>query len=302
MKALQERKYEDFPLPALRAYESEPSSLHGLRVSEGEYWEKYYNCIGDNGCGFEWNNGVLEEKTMGDHLSYVMADWFHSLLKEYLRARPVAKIFGTDLGFRLVLPQVTVIRRPDMSLVLNTNPVRFGLLDRSYSGVFDMCFEFISDSKQEHADRDTVEKRSEYAAGGVKEYFILDRFGTETAFYRLNSRGGYSPIPPTSEGVIRSGVLPGFQFREDDLYTCPSLEELAEDPVYKSFVLKERNEAEAERKRAGKAEKTAEAERKRAGKAEKTAEAERKRADKAEKTALKMAEKLRAMGIDPESL
>ncbi len=52
----------------------------------------------------------------------------------------------------------------------------------------------------------------------------------------------------------------------------------------------ERKKAEAEKKRA---EKKAEAEKKRADKAEKTAEAERKKA-------LKMAEKLRALGIDPD--
>ncbi len=320
MIALQEKKYKDFLLPVSKAGESEPLSLRGLEVSEEEYWKKYYEYAGDNDYSFEWNNGVLEEKPMGDHLSYLMSDWFHSLLKEYLKVHPDATIFGADLGFRLELSGKTVIRRPDMSLILNTNPVPFYLLDRSYQGVFDMCFEFLSDSEDEYAERDTVEKRSEYAAGGVKEYFILDRLGIETAFYRLNSRGFYSPIRPVSGGVIRSKVLPGFQFRIMDLYNRPGFEEMAEDPLYKHFVLKnwqaERSradeaekragkaekKAEAERKRAGTSEKKAEAERKRAGMAEKKAEAERKRAGNVEKTALKLAEKLREMGIDPESL
>ncbi|MCP4345066.1 MAG: Uma2 family endonuclease, partial [Desulfobacterales bacterium] len=217
---------------------------------------------------------------------------FHSLLKEYLEVHPDAVIFGTDLGFRPELPGKKVIRKPDMSLILKTNPVSFDLLDRSYNGVFDMCFEFLSDSKEEYAERDTVKKRSEYAGGGVKEYFILDRLGTETDLYRLNRRGFYSPIRPTSGGVIKSKVLPGFQFRIQDLYDRPGFEEMANDPVYKHFVLKK---WQAERGRADEAEK-------RAGKAEKTLKAERKRAGKAEKTALKLAEKLREMGIDPESL
>ncbi|MCP4106665.1 MAG: Uma2 family endonuclease [Desulfobacteraceae bacterium] len=69
----------------------------------------------------------------------------------------------------------------------------------------------------------------------------------------------------------------------------------AERKRAEKIVEAERKKAEAEKKRAGKAEKKAEAEKKRAGKAEKIAEAERKKAQK-------MAEKLRALGIDPESL
>ncbi|MCP4111621.1 MAG: hypothetical protein GY749_39890 [Desulfobacteraceae bacterium] len=129
MIALQKKKYKDILLPVSEADESE---LHGLEVSEEEYWEKYYEYAGDNDYSFEWNNGVLEEKPMGDHLSYLMSDWFHSLLKEYLEVHPDAVIFGTDLGFRLELPKKKVIRKPDMSLILKTNPVSFDLLDRSY--------------------------------------------------------------------------------------------------------------------------------------------------------------------------
>ncbi|MCP4111355.1 MAG: Uma2 family endonuclease [Desulfobacteraceae bacterium] len=69
----------------------------------------------------------------------------------------------------------------------------------------------------------------------------------------------------------------------------------AEKKRAEKAVEAERKKAEAERKKAGDERKKAEAERKRAGKAEKTAEAERKKARK-------LAEKLRALGIDPENL
>ncbi len=286
--------HEILPPPGIVADEPEPLSLHGLRVSEEEYWEKYY----DNDRIFEWNDGVLEEKPMGDHLSYLMSDWFHSLLKEYLEANPVAKIFGTDLGFRLVLPKTTVIRRPDLSVVLNSNPVRFGLLDRSYEGTFDICFEFLSDSDRKAAERDTLEKKSEYCAGGIREYFILDRLGRGTAFYRLNS-GFYSPVLPTSGGVIRSDVLSGFQFCEEHLYTLPPFTELADDPVYSPFVLKgwqeERSRAKAELEVE---KKQTQKERSKAARAEKKAEAERQKAAKAEKKAEILAARLRELGID----
>jgi len=266
-----DKKSGFFPLPPAETEASESRSPDGLRVSEKEYWENYYGYAGSSDHSFEWNNGILEEKPMGDHLSYLIYDWFHSLLKQYLETYPVAKIFGTDMGFRLALPQKTVIRKPDLSIVLDSNPVRFGLLDRSYKGTFDMCIEFLSDSTKKEAERDTVEKKSEYAGTGVKEYFILDRLGNETFFFRLNRKGLYSRIRPAPGEIIRSAVLPGFQFRKADLYTRRGFESLAEDPVYNSFVLKKW-------------------------------QAERSRADEAEKKARKLADRLRSLGIDPETV
>ncbi len=196
MKGLQEqpkRSTEVLPLPDSDAA---PRSPDGLRVSEREYWERYYDYVGDNDHIFEWNDGVLEERPVSNHQSYLMFEWFYPLLREYLKTNPVAEIFGTDLGFRLPLPHKTVIRRPDLSLVLNANPVRFALSDRSYAGVFDICLEFLSDSTRREVERDTVEKKSEYCHGGVGEYLILDRLGRETAFYHLNPGGFYSHIRP----------------------------------------------------------------------------------------------------------
>lgn len=248
---------------------SEYRPFDGVRVSEEEYWEKYYEYAGPDDRIFEWNDGVLEEKPMGDHLNYLMSDWFHTLLKQYLEAYPVADIFGIDMGFKLPFPHKTVIRRPDLSLVLRANPIRFNDLDRSYDGIFDVCIEFLSDSTKEDIERDTKHKHSEYAFGGVKEYYILDRLGRETAFYRLGSGGGYLPILPVAGGIICSQTLPRFQFREADLYIRPSFTDMAEDLVYRNFVLRD---WQAERGRADNAEKRAEAERKKA-------EAERKKAE-----------------------
>jgi len=278
MKALEKQRSEIYGKYSPKPADSEdagPRSLDGLRVSEEEYWETYYDYVGENDYSFEWNDGVLEEKPMGDHLSYLMFDWFYLLLKQYLEANPLAKIFGTDMGFRLALQHKTTIRKPNLSLILDSNPVRFDLLDRSYKGIYDICFEFLSDSTKKYAERDTIHKRSEYAGIRVKEYFILDRLGKETAFYRLNRKGFYSSIRPIG-GIIRSAVLPGFQFRRDDLYTRPHFRDIMDDPIYNAFVLKD---FQAERSRAEKAEKSAEVERKKAR---------------------KLADKLRSLGIDPE--
>ncbi|MEN8217229.1 MAG: Uma2 family endonuclease [Pseudomonadota bacterium] len=68
------------------------------------------------------------------------------------------------MGFRLALPNKTAIRRPDLGVVCNNNPVSFEANDRTYRGVCDMCIEALSDSTKEDKERDTVTKKQEYAA------------------------------------------------------------------------------------------------------------------------------------------
>lgn len=55
------------------------------RISEAEYWEKYYVDLDDH--QYEWNNGSLEEKPMTDYVSYTRYDWLVTLPKEYLTVR-----------------------------------------------------------------------------------------------------------------------------------------------------------------------------------------------------------------------
>ncbi len=70
----------------------------------------------------------------------------------------------------------------------------------------------------------------------------------ETAFYRLNEKEKYRSIPHPG-GIIRSEVLPGFQFRLADLYAHPDLRKKLDDPVYNSFILLEYQAERQERLR-----------------------------------------------------
>jgi hypothetical protein len=268
--------------------ETETSATNGQRIysadvtneyiSEARYWETYYNSPDIN---YEWNNGQLEEIPVTDYAKYMMYLWFVDALRDFLHVQPLARIIGLELGFRLALPTKTTIRRPDLGVVLNTNPVPLGDHDRSYQGTFDICIESLSDSSQTEIDRDAIIKREEYAAAGVQEYYLLDERGIETQFYRLNRRGVYEPLPRVN-GVVRSLVLPGFQFRVADLYDKPGPSQMVQDPVYSAFISPYYR---AERQRAEAAEARADAEYLRA-------ESERGRAD--EYAAL-----LRAAGLLP---
>ncbi len=266
-------------------------SEDGLYVSEEEYWEKYYHHPDFN---YEWKNGYLEEKPMADVKSSIVYDWFSDILKCYLSAYPVGTTVNPEIGFRLELPGDVSIRKPDRAVVLHDNPVMLHLTDCNFDGIFDLCIESLSYSEKKEIIRDTVEKKEEYAGVGVKEYYILDAREKETAFYRLNRKGKYSKIKPVKKDIIRSEVLPGFQFRIKDLYRQPSLEELTEDEVYQGYVLpfhqKVKQKAESEHKRA-------ESEKQKAELSEKKAELERKRAESEKRKALQSEKKVKQVSL-----
>ena len=144
-----------------------------------------------------------------------------------------------EMGFRLELGKNEVsIRKPDLAVILHSNPVEAKPLDRSFHGVCDLCIEFLSDSTPAEVERDTVHKKREYANAGVAEYYILDRLHKHTAFYCLNEQRVYERMKHQEPGVIHSRVLDRFAFRLEDLEKQVAFETLIEDPFYQPFLLK----------------------------------------------------------------
>jgi Uma2 family endonuclease len=278
-------------------------------VTEEEYWEKYYHYPEVT---YEWNNGYLEEKGMSDILTVLIYQWLSQLLNRYLQTQACGQMVSLETGFSIVLPHKVKIRRPDLGVVLNTNPVPLLLNEKSYQGIFDLCIEAISYSSEDDIKRDTIDKKQNYAKAGVKEYYILDDKDYYMAFYHLNEYGVYLPIEPVAGDIIQSLVLPGFQFRRVDLFTRPSLEEMAEDPVY-PFVFptfrEEKQariaaEALAQKKEQARLAAVALAQKKEQARLAAVALAQKEKQARvaAETQMQQMAEKLRALGIDPEKL
>jgi hypothetical protein len=279
-------------LPTLNYSSSPEESTHsppalGRYVSEAEYWEKYYNYPETI---YEWNNGYLEEKPVSDFLTILMYKWFFQLLEHYLGTHHIAETTLLEMGFNLVLPSTIETRRPDLGVVLHSNQVPLKPTDKSYQGTFDICIEALSDSSKTDIERDTVDKKNDYAAAGVKEYYILDGHNRHTEFYRLNAKGIYVPIKPIKGCIIKSKVLPGFQFRLSDLSSRPTPDEMIDDSVYQDFVLP----GYAESKKTAVAEKLARQ------KAERSLNRAEQRAEQEQQRAERLAQQLRALGINPD--
>jgi Uma2 family endonuclease len=243
-----DREHAD--LPNGHALE-EPISEAGKWVSEEDYWEHYYHHPDFN---YEWNDGILEEKPVSDAATVAIYYWFLTLLYAYLETNPIAKVAMLEFGVRLALPKKTTIRKPDFFLVRNDNSLPITDPDRSYRGICDLAVEALSDSSRREKERDLVVKYAEYEGIGIREYYILHTDEGNLGFYRLNDNGNYESIPLSLDGVIRSQVLPGFQFRLIDLLHRPTLFDLANDPIYQGFVFPEyaitKRQVEQERQRA----------------------------------------------------
>lgn len=223
------------------AREDTPQAGKPIHVSEAEYWEKYYAAEQDadgNPVSYEWNNGLLEVKPVSDYATHLVYLWFFNLLQHYLRQYPEqARLTYLEMGAKLqTSPHTATVRKPDIGVVLGSNPVSLELEHRSYKGRFDMCIEALSDSNRQAKERDTVQKKAEYEQAGVQEYLILHKDLKNCLYYRLDTQGVYQPVEPDQEGVFRSQVLPGLQWRMADLITRPDWLAMSQDAVYQHFI------------------------------------------------------------------
>ncbi len=66
--------------------------------------------------------------------------------------------------------------------------------------------EFVSAGKRNRR-RDYIEKRDEYLAAGVKEYWVIDRFRRQMTVYRLKA----AELVIAENEVYHTALLPGFE-------------------------------------------------------------------------------------------
>lgn len=213
---------------------------HGRYVSKEEYWATWYEAEHN----YEWNNGYLEAKPMSTPVQVRLYQWVLDLLRQYKITHQTIELMFHEVGFSMTVPDPDkpgalkdVVRKPDIGVILQTNPMRWQDHERSYHGLCDLCIESLSDSDKWEVARDTKMKKSEYEFGRVQEYYILDPSGQHMHFYQRTPTGVYSEMQPDAQGIMHSQILPSFQFRLSDLKRQPTLEELALDPVYQGYVL-----------------------------------------------------------------
>ena len=129
--------------------------------------------------------------------------WTLMLLDHYARAHDLGEVIHL-VGVHL--PSRPSLRLPDVVFVAHRHRDR--LTPTVIEGPPDLIVEIVSDDS---VRRDQIEKRDEYAAAGVPEYWWLDpRAGQQQAsFYRLTRAGRCELVPLDAAGRFVSEALPG---------------------------------------------------------------------------------------------
>jgi Uma2 family endonuclease len=127
-----------------------------------------------------------------------------------------------DLGVLLSAPTLMRLasrpsgREPDLLFVAKEHLDR--LRATWIEGPADLVVEIVS---PDSVERDWETKLEEYAAGGVPEYWVLDRDRRDAAFFQLGEDGRYVRAPLEEGSIYRSQVLPGFWLRVEWLWQLP---------------------------------------------------------------------------------
>ena len=106
----------------------------GRYVTLDEYWAKWYvNPYPDIDVSYEWNNGRLEAKPLPNKPQLNLYNWFLDLIRRYLETHAIADLINLETGFLLTISdpaepsgQRAAVRKPDIGVILNSNPVSWG--------------------------------------------------------------------------------------------------------------------------------------------------------------------------------
>jgi len=189
-------------------------------------FEEFLNWDGENQ-HVEWVDGRVVEMSPITEGHQDLAGFLVGLLRAFVRKRKVGKILfdpyvmktGPDLPGRA----------PDILFVSNQNTSR--LKGNYLDGPADLVIEIISPGSRTVDNRD---KYSEYEAGGVPEYWILDPVREQAQFYQLSPDGKYQAIAPDSEDVYHSRSLAGLDLPLKWLWQPEEWEEEASKKMWES--------------------------------------------------------------------
>ncbi len=153
----------------------------------------------------EWVEGevIVMAPSNLDHAD--LNGWIYMLLRQYVEKRDLGRVVF-DVFTKLDVPR-RQLRIPD---VLFISKDRMGIAKETrIEGPPDLVIEIVS---PDSPSRDWREKHADYAAAGVREYWILDPLSENVEASVLDERNQYQRISEI-EGKIHSVAVPGWYLR-----------------------------------------------------------------------------------------
>jgi len=176
---------------------------------QGDWSVENYLAL-DSGMLVEYSDGFVRVLPMPGLLHQWIARFLFLALERFVSERQLGEVFFAPLPVRLT---PTKYREPDIVFV---RPERIRIMKGQPDGA-DLVIEVVSDGK-ESRERDYVEKRAEYVAAGIREYWIVDPDQRTITVLEL-ADGSYR-----EHGVFHhsdlasSSLLGGFSVRVDDVF------------------------------------------------------------------------------------
>lgn len=163
----------------------------------------------------EWVDGeVFAVSPVSDRHQWILG-LLYSLMREWPRRK--GRIYMAPYLMRL--PTRPSGREPDLLFLRRE---RLGIDRRTYiDGPADLVVEIVS---PESRRRDTTEKRAEYEAAGVGEYWLIDPMEQTALFLVLDEGGRNVERAPDPDGFYRSPTLEGMPVPLDWLWNRPDPE------------------------------------------------------------------------------
>jgi Uma2 family endonuclease len=167
--------------------------------SQGKWTEEQFLWLNDDEGLIELVNGCLEFPPVPTPEHQDVLDFLYGVINGYARGRGAGK--ANTAGIRVRLPEGN-FREPDVVFMRTENAHR--RLRKYWDGA-DLVVEVVS---EDDPDRDLVEKRAEYAAAGIPEYWIADPRDKSLAILTLDPGAAeYREVGRYGEGETARSVL-----------------------------------------------------------------------------------------------
>jgi Uma2 family endonuclease len=160
----------------------------------------------------EWVDGAIIMPSPANTRHQRITQFLFRVMSEFVERGGLGEMFTAPYQMKLARSG----REPDVLFVAKDHLDR--LTETYLNGPADLVVEVIS---PDSVGRDRGVKFYEYQAAGIPEYWLIDPLTERAEFYQLDAAGRYQLIPPGSDGVYRSKILPGFWIRVDWLWQDP---------------------------------------------------------------------------------
>lgn len=180
-------------------------------VAENVTWEQFLVRFAEKHA--EWYDGkVILVANNAEHNT--LLPLLTTLLTLFITLKGLGRVLSAGVPMRLT--EQRPHREPDLLVVLNEHLDR--IKENYLDGPADLVVEIVS---PESDGRDYGDKRAEYEAGGVREYWLFDPLRKDTIVFSLGEDGRYHRLPLDAQGRLYSVVLPGFAIPFDLLWRDP---------------------------------------------------------------------------------